>query len=350
MSTVIYARHDERAKSVPSGKSYAANLTGQPVGNTRQHHFHILRRRRVCGIIGLFLKNPELEPDLGRHAAAMLEVLSDRGPDSAGFAVYDDGVLNMVKLTLRNEIGCDFAAVAETLTRELSVAVPLTVHADHAVIMVPVAQEATARAHIAALLPGISVVGSGNRMELYKGIGRPRDVSQRFGLPDMRGTHAIGHTRMATESAVTAAGAHPFSTGPDQCLVHNGSLSNHNAVRRMLRRQHIVFETENDTEVAGGYLTWRLSQGLRLDEALTAALTDLDGFYTFVVGTRSGFGVLRDPIACKPAVMAETDDYVAFGSEYRALVDLPNIEHAHIFEPEPQRVYFWERPGLDRPA
>jgi glutamate synthase domain-containing protein 1 len=297
----------------------------------------------VCGIIGLFLKNPALEPELGRHAAAMLEVLSDRGPDSAGFAVYREGTPNMVKLTLRCEAGCDFPDVAQTLTRELVFPVPFTVHADHAVIMVPVAQEAAARECLAAL-PKIAVVGSGNSMELYKGTGRSRDVSLRFGLQDMSGTHAIGHTRMATESAVTTAGAHPFSTGPDQCLVHNGSLSNHNAVRRTLRRQHIAFETENDTEVAAGYLSWRLSQGARLDEALTAALTDLDGFYTFVVGTRSGFGVLRDPVACKPAVMAETDDYVAFGSEYRALVDLPNIEHALIFEPEPQRVYFWERP------
>jgi methylamine---glutamate N-methyltransferase subunit A len=169
-------------------------------------------------------------------------------------------------------------------------------------------------------------------------------------LAEMAGTHAIGHTRMATESAVTIAGAHPFSTGPDQCLVHNGSLSNHNAVRRMLRRQHFEFDTENDTEVAAGYLSWRLSQGARLDEALNAALIDLDGFYTFVVGTRSGFGVLRDPVACKPAVMAETDDYVAFGTEYRALVDLPGIEQAAIFEPEPQRVYFWERAAVDSAA
>jgi glutamate synthase domain-containing protein 1 len=300
----------------------------------------------MCGIIGLFLKNPELEPELGRHAAAMLEVLSDRGPDSAGFAVYGAEVPDKVKLTLRGEAGCDFATVAQTLTRELGAPVPLTVHADHAVAIVPAAQEAAARAHIATLLPRFAVIGCGSRMELYKGIGRPHEVSQRFGLPDMGGTHAIGHTRMATESAVTIAGAHPFSTGPDQCLVHNGSLSNHNAVRRTLQRQRMAFETENDTEVAAGYLSWRLSQGARLDEALTAALTDLDGFYTFVVGTKSGFGVLRDPIACKPAVMAETDDYVAFGSEYRALVDLPGIEQAHLFEPEPQRVYFWERPVM----
>jgi hypothetical protein len=159
----------------------------------------------------------------------------------------------------------------------------------------------------------------------------------------MKGTHGIGHTRMATESAVTTKGAHPFSTGADQCLVHNGSLSNHNDVRRELRREGISFETDNDSEVAAGYLTWRLREGDDLKSALGASLNKLDGFYTFVVGTESGFAVLRDPISCKPAVMAETDDYVAFGSEYRALAGLPGIEAARVFEPEPATVYAWGR-------
>ncbi|MGH7126566.1 MAG: glutamine amidotransferase, partial [Stellaceae bacterium] len=185
-------------------------------------------------------------------------------------------------------------------------------------------------------------VGMGRRMELYKEVGLPAEVAKRFDLASMAGTHAIGHTRMATESAVTTDGAHPYSTGPDQCLVHNGSLSNHNSLRRELRRDGIGFATENDTEVAAGYLTWRLRQGMDLGAALESALADLDGFYTFVVGTESGFGVLRDPIACKPAVMAETDDYVAFGTEYRALADLPGVERARVFEPEPAKVYFWD--------
>ena len=141
-------------------------------------------------------------------------------------------------------------------------------------------------------MPEIAIVGEGRRMELYKDVGRPEVVTARIGLRAMAGTHGIGHTRMATELAVTIDGAHPFSTGPDQCLVHNGSLSNHNIVRRSLQHEGFSFRTENDTEVAAGYLTWRMRQGMSLGEALDASLDDLDGFYTFVVGTESGFGVL----------------------------------------------------------
>jgi len=288
----------------------------------------------MCGIAGLFLKNRALEPELGALTATMLGVLSERGPDSAGFAVYGAAIPGSVKLTLRGAM--DFAAMAADLD------VAVTVHDDHAVIVAPQEREAPVRAALAAKYQAVAIVASGARMELFKGVGLPDEVSRRFGLADMSGSHAIGHTRMATESAVTTAGAHPFSTGPDQCLVHNGSLSNHNDIRRRLVREHISFETQNDTEVAAGFLSWKLRTG-KLDAALSSALGELDGFYTFVVGTENGFGVLRDPVACKPAVMAETDDYVAFGSEYRALVDLPGIAKAHLFEPEPAKVYFWER-------
>jgi glutamate synthase domain-containing protein 1 len=289
----------------------------------------------MCGIAGLFLKNRALEPELGSHLAAMLGVLTDRGPDSAGFAVYGAGTPGHVKFTLRGPKNFDFPALAARL------GAACTLHDDHAVFIIPESASAELRAGLAEK-PEIAIVATGARMELFKGIGLPDDVSRRFGLAGMAGSHAIGHTRMATESAVTTAGAHPFSTGPDQCLVHNGSLSNHNDVRRRLMRENMVFETQNDTEVAAGYLSWKLRQGAKLDAALGSALDVLDGFYTFVVGTESGFGVLRDPVACKPAVMAETDDYVAFGSEYRALADLPGISKARLFEPAPAQVYFWE--------
>jgi glutamate synthase domain-containing protein 1 len=286
----------------------------------------------MCGIVGLFLKNPTLRPQLGSHLAAMLHTMRDRGPDSAGFAVFG-GEGATIKLTIRS-LG-NLAAIVETL------GFAADIHATHAVLHVPEQLIEEVRARVAAL-PGVSTVSEGRSMELFKEVGAPERVSAMFGLSEMQGSHGIGHTRMATESAVTIDGAHPYSTGPDQCLVHNGSLSNHNAVRRKLTREGFSFETENDTEVAAAYLSWRMRVGDSLEAALTASLDDLDGFYTFVVGTRTGFAVLRDPICCKPAVMAETDDWVAFGSEYRALVNLPGIDDARVWEPEPARTYAWE--------
>ena len=296
----------------------------------------------MCGIVGLFLKNPKLRPELGGFLGTMLTTLSERGPDSAGFAVYGEARPERIKLTLRGNGKTDFDAIAAELGRALDADLPVSRRDTHAVLIVPAARVAEARSQLGRIAPDVAIVGMGRRMELYKEVGLPAEVAKRFRLGNMSGTHAIGHTRMATESAVTTDGAHPYSTGADQCLVHNGSLSNHNSLRRELMRNGIGFATENDTEVAAGYLTWRLRQGMSLDAALKSALSDLDGFYTFVVGTESGFGVLRDPIACKPAVMAEADDYVAFGTEYRALAELPGIEHARVFEPEPAKVYFWD--------
>jgi glutamate synthase domain-containing protein 1 len=298
----------------------------------------------MCGIVGLFLKNKALEPQLGTMLSGMLSTMCDRGPDSAGFAVYGGGDRDHVKLTLRAPLpGYDFAGLAERLSQAVGAAVSVEVRDSHGVFTVPESAEQAVRRYIEDLDDGVAIVGSGTRMEIYKEVGRPDAVAKRFHLEQMAGSHGIAHTRMATESAVTTKGAHPFSTGRDQCLVHNGSLSNHNALRRELKRHGVAFETDNDTEVAAGYLTWRMRQGDSLGDALKHSLDDLDGFYTFVVGTEDGFGVLRDPIACKPAVMAETDDYVAFGSEYRALASLPGIETAKVWEPTPATVYFWER-------
>jgi glutamate synthase domain-containing protein 1 len=290
----------------------------------------------MCGIVGLFFKRAGLEPRLGALLASMLGTMRDRGPDSAGFAIYggeDPGV----KLTLRGLEATDFAALAAGL------GLPIEVRDSHAVLHVPSGRVAEIRTELARRAPEVSIVGEGRRMELYKEVGSPDAVAARFDLASMAGSHGIGHTRMATESAVTTDGAHPYTTGLDQCLVHNGSLSNHNTLRRKLTREGFAFETENDTEVAAAYLTWRMREGDSLQGALQSGLRDLDGFYTFVVGTSTGFAVLRDPVSCKPAVMAETGDWVAFGSEYRALVDLPGIETARVWEPEPARVYAWER-------
>ncbi len=298
----------------------------------------------MCGIVGLFLKDDSLSPRLGGMLSDMLVTMTDRGPDSAGIAVYGAETSGGFKVTVQAEDPeTAFAGLAEHLSAATGQPCSLAAKSTHAVISTAPDNAAALISHLRESHAGLRIMSTGEAMEIYKEVGLPRDVSTRFDIGAMGGTHGIGHTRMATESAVTTMGAHPFSTGADQCLVHNGSLSNHNSLRRKLQREGVRIETENDTEVAAAYLTYRMQQGRNLGQALEDSLDDLDGFFTFVVGTKNGFGVLRDPIACKPAVMAETDAYVAFGSEYRALVSLPGIDAARVWEPEPANVYFWER-------
>jgi glutamate synthase domain-containing protein 1 len=296
----------------------------------------------MCGIVGLFLKDKALQPRLGALLADMLVTMTDRGPDSAGIAIYGGTESGRAKLTVQSASpATDFAGL-ESVLEDAGVAASVTVKSTHAVVEMASEKLESARAALLAARPALRVMSAGESVEIYKEVGLPKDVIARFDIAEMAGTHGIGHTRMATESAVTTLGAHPFSTGTDQCLVHNGSLSNHNNLRRELIKAGMAFETQNDTEVAAAYLSDKMANGKNLGEALTGALEDLDGFFTFVVGTRDGFGVVRDPIACKPAVMAETDQYIAFGSEYRALVNLPGIETARVWEPEPATVYFWD--------
>jgi methylamine---glutamate N-methyltransferase subunit A len=298
----------------------------------------------MCGIVGLFAKTPEIEDTLGAHLAAMLAQMNDRGPDSAGVAVYrDPAPSGSSKVTLFSADPLqDWDALADELAQAFGGSPRPDVRASHAVLVAE-ADAPEAEAWIRRVHPELRVMSAGRTIEIYKEVGLPEDFVDQFALGDFRGSHALGHTRMATESRVTTEGSHPFSTGHDLCLVHNGSLSNHNRLRENLRREGIEFQTENDTEVAAGYLAWRLREGASLDEALEGCLSDLDGFYTFLVGTEDGFAVLRDPIACKPAVLAETDDWVAMASEWRALAQLPGASDARSWEPVPGVVYAWER-------
>ena len=236
--------------------------------------------------------------------------------------------------------GEDWRAVASAIGGEID-----SVRASHAVIVVP-PRPPRPKSRVRAARSDLRIMSAGQVIELYKDVGLPELFAATFELANLEGSHALGHTRMATESKVTTEGSHPFSTGLDLCLVHNGSLSNHNTLRRMLRREGIEFQTENDTEVAAGYLEWRLREGASLEQALEGCLEDLDGFYTFAVGTADGFAVLRDPIACKPAVLAETDDWVAMASEYHAIAVLPGADEARMWEPEPGIVYVWDRAAV----
>ncbi len=296
----------------------------------------------MCGIVGIFSKSPAIGEQLGEHVARMLVQMEGRGPDSAGVAFYRDPVeAGSSKLSLYAHDGdADWDEVRERLAAGLGVEDAQVLGPRHARFVVG-ADADDAQSWVVAELPDLRVMSAGRSIEIYKETGTPTEFVKQFGLDKLTGTHALGHTRMATESRVTTEGSHPFSTGMDLCLVHNGSLSNHNRLRQQLRREGIVIQTQNDSEVAAGYLTWRMREGATLEQALEGCLEDLDGFYTFAVGTADGFAVLRDPIACKPAVMAETEDWVAMASEYRALAVLPGADDAEVWEPEPARVYSW---------
>ena len=297
----------------------------------------------MCGIVGLFAKNKDIEERLGALLSSMLIEMTDRGPDSAGVALYRDPVGDgESKIVLQHEDeSFDWAGLCRTLANKWPGAA-IAQRGNHAVLRIK-GDFVEIRDWLEEAEPCVSVVSSGDTIEIFKDVGLPEDVVETFHLRELSATHGLGHTRMATESAVTTNGSHPFSTGLDLCLVHNGSLSNHNRLRENLRKAGIEFQSENDTEVAAGYLSWRLREGDSLTEALEAGIRDLDGFYTFAVGTRDGFAVLRDPIACKHAVLAETDDWVAMATEYRAIAGLPGADKARIWEPEPAKIYSWGR-------
>ena len=292
----------------------------------------------MCGIVGIYLKTKKYEKNLGQMLSVMLNNMESRGPDSAGFAIYKDEAKKVYKFSLCiNDL--NFNKFKKEISKKIKKA-KLTQISDH-VILKTLELPNKVIEIINSNFPKVSIVGYGRSIEIFKQVGNPKDVVKKFKLDSFSGTHGIGHTRMATESAITTDGSHPYSTGEDECLVHNGSLSNHNNLRRELTRKGNTFNSENDTEVAAGYISNSLSNNKSLKDTLTSGLKDLDGFYTFITGTRKGFAVVRDEIACKPAVIAETKNYVAIASEFQAMAHLPGVNSAKIFEPEPGIVYSW---------
>lgn len=295
----------------------------------------------MCGIVGLMIKTPALRSRLGELATPMLIGMTERGPDSAGLAVFTDEVAGGArKYSLYSgQDGGDWERVRASASAALG-KVAITVQANHAVLRTDASADAV-RAWLKREHAQLHLLSVGRRIDLYKDIGAPAVVAERYDFSNLSGTHVVAHTRMATESAVTPAHAHPFTAGEDFCLVHNGSLSNPYQIRRKLEPRGIAFDTDNDTEAATRFLEWRLREGDDLESALRAGFDELDGFYTFLMGTADSLALVRDAFACKPAIVAETDDYVAVSSEFRSLAGLPGVKHAHLFEPKPEELYVW---------
>jgi glutamate synthase domain-containing protein 1 len=298
----------------------------------------------MCGIVGLHLREPALYPRLGELLTAMLGALADRGPDSAGMAIYGDPTWSPEEHSTVTLLDSAVPAteLATALTAELGVPVTGIDESPTTVLHAPTDYEIlTAAARTAS--PRARLIGFGSDLTVLKGVGHPRELATAFGLPNAQGWQGVGHTRMATESAVTAEGSHPFSVGPDQCLVHNGSFSNHMSIKHQLEREGVVFDSENDTEVGARFVAKQLAEGAGLEKALLMLNETFDGFYTLLVSTADSFAVVRDAISCKPAIIAETRQWVAMASEYRAMANLPGIDDARMFEPEPEEVYVWHR-------
>jgi glutamate synthase domain-containing protein 1 len=302
----------------------------------------LLAESTMCGIVGILIKDPARRSQLGEFVTPMLVCLDERGPDSAGLAAFEEHASSDAR---RISLFCaapdfDWASLGQRICNELDAGARLSPQAASAELVSSVPVEKL-RAWIARHAPQVQPLAVGKSIRVIKDEGRPGDIARRYLFETLAGTHAIGHTRMATESAVSPLHAHPFTAGEDFCLVHNGSLSNHHMIRRKLERKGIRFETDNDSEAACRYLQWRMQEGDALETAIEAAFRELDGFYTLLIATLDSLVVVRDPFACKPAVAAETDAYVAVASEYRSLAHLPGIEQAELFEPAPERIYAW---------
>lgn len=289
----------------------------------------------MCGIVGLHLRTPELYPRLGELLSGMLGEMSDRGADSAGVAVYGDplwsppgrGCVSVTDIDVAPDLGSDVDVVQVDSSYLLSADIS--------------SEELLERVRLS--YPEALIAGFGADLAVLKGVGHPRALTEAWGLAKAQGWQGVGHTRMATESAVTPSGCHPYTVGPQQCLVHNGSFANHATIRRDLRRAGVVFDSENDTEVGARFVAQQLAAGRDVETALKELCATFDGFYTLLVSNHDSFAVVRDAIACKPAVIAETTEWVAMASEYRALAELPGVESAKIWEPEPEVVYAWTR-------
>jgi glutamate synthase domain-containing protein 1 len=298
----------------------------------------------MCGIAGLQLKNPGLYPRLGELVVPMLDVLASRGPDSTGVAVYcRDVPAGKYKYSLcAPRAGYDWSGYVSALEAAVGPAdVEFRPRGRDAVLVTSIGSE-RGPALFAGIDPSVRLFGFGAAVEVYKDVGAAAEVCARYGVADMGGYQAIGHTRMATESAVTTEHSHPFAVSPDLALVHNGSFSNYATVRRSLSAAGIRFDTDNDSEVAARYIAEEMAAGADLNDALRGVMKVFDGFFTLLVAAERSIAIVRDSFACKPMVVAETADYVAVASEYVALADLPGVDKADVFEPMPEEIYTWQ--------
>ena len=311
----------------------------------------------MCGIAGIIYRNGEERQEVGRDMTRMLQAMKHRGPDSTGYALYRpdaDGYVMHVKLSEANSNG-DFE-FAERLRRQRSQiddrlrslgarVRDVDATAEHAItITFDHDGDLKRLADYVEDVRGAEVLSLGRSLEIVKDLGDAETVAGYYGLNEYIGTHAIGHARMATESDVDIANAHPYWAYPfpDVAVVHNGQLTNYHQWRRRLERAGHRFQSECDSEIIAVYLAERMAQGDSLEESMRRSLHELDGVFTYICVTEDALGVAKDELGAKPLVLYESDDLVALASEeiaIRAIID----HEIDTYDPYEGEVLVWQR-------
>lgn len=319
----------------------------------------------MCGIAAIMFKGSPA--NVGEAMVRMLVSLQHRGPDSTGYALYGSrggGVRTYVvwvKLEEPDAVGAERARALAVQTDEMLDAIARAggrVVAQEAVLdyaaRLVVEYGGDVKAFVEAVEGtggGVEITSLGRSMELVKDVGRADDVADRYRLKQFEGTHAVGHVRMATESAVDVSHAHPFWAYPypDICVVHNGQITNYWKSRRLLELRGQRFRSRCDSELIAVYLAAKMSGGLPLEEAMHRSLTELDGVFTYFVATEHEIGVAKDGLAAKPLVVMEDDHAVALASEEVALrAVFPAEIESH--DPYEGQVFVWRKGAVGAAA
>ena len=304
----------------------------------------------MCGIAGIMFKNGRTDHEAGVALIDMLDGCQHRGPDSTGFALY--GEEHTSELKLRFLIGDGTAA-------DESIDLIKSALADHDADIVEdmrignnyqalVRFDGDLRSFAYAMehaAPDAKVISIGQSLDIVKDVGGAHDVDDRFDVHDFKGSHGLGHVRLATESDVRPESAHPFwATGfSDVAIVHNGQITNYWKMRRRLEQRGFEFRTDNDSELVAVYLADKMSEGVPLREALKTSIEDLDGTFSFLVSTKDEIGYAKDNLAAKPMVMYETDDLIAIASEEVSLNRLFPGHALNTKEPPPGSYNTWSK-------
>jgi glutamate synthase domain-containing protein 1 len=297
----------------------------------------------MCGIIGFLDKRGGQEHPIGRTLLAMLQALSCRGPDSAGVALF--GPPGHWHLRLSVPPGqTDAVPIA---LRELGVS---TSHdyrnGVYDGLLAAKTDATTLEERIRLCLPGSEVICLGQRLDLFKQVGSPKQLEATYGISALTGSHGIGHTRLSTESRVDLSHSQPFWAHgvPDLATVHNGHITNYHKLRRHYEQRGYRFYTENDSEIIGVYLRDRMAAGPSLADALRSSLDDFDGSFSYLAASNEVLAFVKDRFGFKPLMVAETDDFVAIATEEIALRHALGREF-QAREPAPGTMAIWSVPA-----